>query len=963
MNKLYATAVIAVMSLAAASAQRMMTYDVKVSNGTYQELADGTAITVEDTGEDFNNIVIDGSGTGNYDEFTGTGYPIGFDFEYNGKKVNQFMVGTNGYILLGKDQVKASCTTNPFLIFDNGKDSNLIGIIPISEVRAIPETRLSYKVEGTAPDRSLVVQYKNLVITDRHAYDIADTVQLQFRFYEKTGNLSVTCNGFQPWAGANMSYMSLKFGILGDMGDRLLLKDFKSGATTTQDQLISWSLTDYPADGVTYTFVAPEPCVKPASQPKGLTLKSATKRISGSFTKTGDADHYLVLATKDASLTETPANGTYYSAETALGNATVIAATDGNTFSSGDLFEAATAYNVFVIAYNARCNNGPIYNTDSPLTATVKTMATSPEDLTITATDANEADVAVKALEGYDVIVAYTDEIDTLHSGVILRNTGTFGTPNATYGVGDKIDGGGTVAYIGKSGSFKVSSLEPGKMYYFRAWSTDGNGSYSSEYLEKGAFTAAYLPWDANISKMAINNEPAGWASQGSFTKKREGYLQGEMKDVDAENGDKQWLETPEIYLADTQTRLFADITMEKPGSWYNDPFTFGEGDTLRVQVTTDGVNYKDIAVYDKGNDPGFSGVDDFNKFEWTFADYAGKKARLRFYLNVRHDALFYISSASATQKPECDYPKDVKVEKNEGKDITIAWTPQGEETAWEVEYKKTDDEEWSEPAKVSGSATYKLTDLESCTSYDVRVRALCSETTTSNWTGGTFTTETFIPFTLDPSKLTEAPAGWSSYSGKLADPTVMESGYDFSFYNYGGGELSFSSYDDSCDSWYVSPLLDLGTGNEYTFNLAIKTGYRSSYGTPSTDNAIKIVAASDGENFYSKDVLKTISYSDYDKESTDYSFDVPVKGYNGNIRLGIYVSSTTGEALSFNIKSMSVKKDSPTGINRDTLSDNADGNKPAAIYNAAGQRTDRMQKGINILRYGDGKTRKVIVR
>lgn len=71
----------------------------------------------------------------------------------------------------------------------------------------------------------------------------------------ENGNLSMTFNGFEPCADANMESVSLKMGILGDVNDRQMRIDYTSTSTTTEDKMIGWTHEKYPADGVTYTFV------------------------------------------------------------------------------------------------------------------------------------------------------------------------------------------------------------------------------------------------------------------------------------------------------------------------------------------------------------------------------------------------------------------------------------------------------------------------------------------------------------------------------------------------------------------------------------------------------------------------------------------------------------------------------------------------------------------------------------
>ena len=56
------------------------------------------------------------------------------------------------------------------------------------------------------------------------------------------------------------------------------------------------------------------------------------------------------------------------------------------------------------------------------------------------------------------------------------------------------------------------------------------------------------------------------------------------------------------------------------------------------------------------------------------------------------------------------------------------------------------------------------------------------------------------------------------------------------------------------------------------------------------------------------------------------------------------------------------VLPDAPTGITETSAQDGRKGGV-TAIYDAAGLRLDRMQRGLNIIRYGDGSTRKVWMR
>ena len=66
--------------------------------------------------------------------------------------------------------------------------------------------------------------------------------------------------------------------------------------------------------------------------------------------------------------------------------------------------------------------------------------------------------------------------------------------------------------------------------------------------------------------------------------------------------------------------------------------------------------------------------------------------------------------------------------------EATLTWTPRGDETAWNVQYKKASDSEWSEPIAVEDT-TYTLTGLQRSTEYEARVQANCDDDDQSDWT------------------------------------------------------------------------------------------------------------------------------------------------------------------------------------------------------------------------------------
>lgn len=955
LKKLFFT-MAAVCCMMTGQAQTMFLYDLDVSNGTYTPLTGATEVPIDDMGENgemFAKTIIDGSGTNQYyGPITEKGFPIGFDFEYNGRTMNQFFIGTDGYIVLGKDEVTASIASNPFLIFDNDDDTNLFGVVFIGNYYGCETTSISYKLEGEAPNRVLVIQYNDVELRSR-GWDDTQVVargQIQYRLYESSNNISFTLNGFKPLDGAEeyMTYYSAKMGLLGDKGDRIMISDFATGTPTTADYIISYTPETYPADGVTYTFIHPEPCVTPAQQPTNLKLNSTNNAIFGSFEKSSYADTYLTLVTKDAELTELPQNKTTYVKGNMLGNALIADIPYGSTIQSDAVLDPGTEYNVFVFACNTKCTDGPLYNTENPLTGKVATVGEPPVNFGVVNADYDNIVLKADVAETSQLVIAYTAERAVEHGTFEdeLLPYGVFGKLEGVVKAGDAIPGGGEVLYVGPSTeTAKLEGLEANKLYFFRAWTTDGKGNYS-DYEDLPVFTATDVDWTAVFDESSSSQAtPVGWNREGDWRISRGGLIL-RLYVQDEENGMEQWIETPDIYLGKNANRMLLDASMTEMSS--NSEF--------KVQVTNDGKTYKDLAVYTSEN---AKELNDGNLKRYKFYDYAGEKVRFRIWLKAYGRTEVAINSMVVEAVPDCDYPVDLKVESVVGSTAKVAWTPQGEEDHWQVSWKKSDSEEWCEPV-ISDKPEYEITDLDAVTNYDVRVRAYCSSESQSKWSDSvTLLSGPVVPFVYDFSLFESAVDGWTSAYGELGDPTVLtpssrwtfghKTGYIFSEYSAGNG-------------WLITPTFTLGTDpkNEYkvTFEF-INNG--EGYGGISTDAVLKMVVSADGENFYTKDVVFSMDQKDFPAVDVPTEYSVDISGYTGDVKIGFYAVSTDGPAPGMVISKFGVENKGTVGIDGINAGENADGKTVVAVYDAQGRMVSKPVKGLNIIKYSDGTVKKVI--
>ena len=129
-----------------------------------------------------------------------------------------------------------------------------------------------------------------------------------------------------------------------------------------------------PLSGTQSTHPLPA-CTTPTAQPTTLTLTAGNTRVSGTFTGVPDADHYLIIRSSMATLSETPVNNSEYNKGDNFGGGTVMDKTTVTSFLSAGL-SVNTPYYYFVFAANTNCSGGIKYAGGAALSATINTSNT-----------------------------------------------------------------------------------------------------------------------------------------------------------------------------------------------------------------------------------------------------------------------------------------------------------------------------------------------------------------------------------------------------------------------------------------------------------------------------------------------------------------------------------------------------------------------------------------------------------
>lgn len=223
-------------------------------------------------------------------------------------------------------------------------------------------------------------------------------------------------------------------------------------------------------------------CAAPSSPATALAFTSVTTNsISASFTKSADANEYLIIRSLNNSLTALPIDGTVYNVGSAFGGGVVANRIVTNTFTDNALSDN-TNYTYFIIPLNnISCTGGPKYLTTGILSASQTTKAllpcvaplTQPTNFTVTSSNYNFIQGAFTPANGADEYLVVMSTSNTLTAAPINKTI---------YAIGDQI-GGGIVVKRGTGGTFIRNGLSQNTNYYFFIFSINSACTGGPLYL------------------------------------------------------------------------------------------------------------------------------------------------------------------------------------------------------------------------------------------------------------------------------------------------------------------------------------------------------------------------------------------------------------------------------------------------------------------------------------------------
>ncbi len=481
---------------ASMNAQIVSYYSFSQNQGTYTPISGATNIATATAS----------TGTGLLDENVYTlNDVIPFSFPFNGTAFNSVKVHANGFISFGNT---TSTSTDPI-----GSGISYSGVIsPLSadleslfNINGLTGS-IDYAVTGSAPNREFVVQWSHFrpygaspaTATSHHDWNF------QARLHEN-GSIKYV---YSMNSLGTPSATNAKVGLRGTSSSDYNNRTASGNATSNWNNTVAGSnssagiASNYSflaAQGLTFNWTVPTPCMAPVAQPSNLALTNTGIIINGSFTASSPAaDKYLILRNANGTVPNAPTNGTVYTTgENTSLNAYVAYYGANTTFENNynNGIRGNNQYTYTVYAVNSNCTNGPIYNTQNPVSSSITNCPIPVNGITASNANTNSFNVTWPTPENGSVL-----PINTIIE-VASDSNFTSMVPGSPFTLG------------ASTLSQHIAGLQPNTQYFIRgkSVSTQCQSSYSSTvsiYTTCTPVSSFYENFDA-VS--GTNNLPNCW--------------------------------------------------------------------------------------------------------------------------------------------------------------------------------------------------------------------------------------------------------------------------------------------------------------------------------------------------------------------------------------------------------------------------------------------------------------------
>ena len=292
-----------------------------------------------------------------------------------------------------------------------------------------------------------------------------------------------------------------------------------------------------------------------------------------------------------------------------------------------------------------------------------------------------------------------------------------------------------------------------------------------------------------------------------------------------------------------------------------------------------------------------------------------------------------------------CARPTNIKAIVLTSDSVTVSWTAGGSETLWTIQYRPDTSTEWIVLDSISTNP-YTIKGLSATTKYQIRVKALCSDSSSESTFSliSKFLTPCvaeILPFYENFTGLSDrkfprnkcwsicymdidlAFAGYSLSNNNTRDWWYSDNAYGMN----SGGKARTSIWGYNVRGWLVTPPILLERNSFLDFDVSF-TSYRSpnrATGTRADDKFIVIVSDNGGATWERKNatIWSNDSTGDYvlnDITNGVNHFQIDLSKYSGVVKIAFYVESTVADngnndLYLDNIEVKSIVNDPPTVV------------------------------------------------
>ena len=231
--------VMAVLSVLGVRAQ-MIAYSV--STRIAGEPGTPTVIDLQGNyGKDLSGLVFDAEGNAENGPVENVkGFPIGFNFRYNGQSMRYFLIGSDLAVQLSPTKyISTEVHRNKSTWFSNMDIHDVIGMAPRYGVYGLEDAQISFWLEGQEEGyRALCIEYKNIDFQNGGAWGTEGDfcgakATVQYRLYEHDNNIEMKVKGFQPFDPGR--YNNICIGILGLSNDFVQVQSWDGSVVSALD--------------------------------------------------------------------------------------------------------------------------------------------------------------------------------------------------------------------------------------------------------------------------------------------------------------------------------------------------------------------------------------------------------------------------------------------------------------------------------------------------------------------------------------------------------------------------------------------------------------------------------------------------------------------------------------------------------------------------------------------------------